>query len=145
MATSPQRTALSSTTANKSPSKPSTASSFSTASDASFTDPSAGSMAENQLQSEKEQNVKSMEYHRQVLKGKLEDDSALNKYVSPSDNIMSPCTQKLSALKGKQFGKAKPKSLFAQTAGKNVGTSGMGDEGNNRFAASGEKGAGKGA
>ena len=79
MPTSPQRTALSSTTANKSPSKPTPSTySFSPASDASFTDPSAaGGMPENQLQGEKdqEQKVKSMEYHRQVLKGKLEDDS----------------------------------------------------------------------
>ncbi|KAI1804836.1 hypothetical protein F4811DRAFT_552521 [Daldinia bambusicola] len=39
-------------------------------------------------------------------------------YVSPSDNIMSPCTAKLSALKGRAVGKAKPKSLFAQTSAK---------------------------
>lgn len=106
-----------------------------------------------------------------------------NKYISPSDNIMSPCTQKLSALRGKQFGKfvsrlsffsfvflsssllqpvfcvrsisfsdgcaaktgdfhsnrAKPKSLFAQTAGKNVGVTG-GDEDSNPFAGSAEQG-----
>ncbi|KAK6952346.1 hypothetical protein Daesc_006881 [Daldinia eschscholtzii] len=39
-------------------------------------------------------------------------------YVSPSDDIMSPCTAKLSALKGRAVGKAKPKSLFAQTSAK---------------------------
>ena len=108
-------------------------------------------MGENQAEEEK---VKSMEYHRQVLKGKLEDESyvplfqtpsfeikekeerakgkgkskgkgmkmdmliigwtirAANKYISPSDNIMSPCTQKLSALRGKQFGKFVPPFLF---------------------------------
>jgi len=59
---------------------------------------------------------------------------------------MSPCTQKLSALKGRQFGKCvslagaslneigerrltryrvKPKSLFAQTAGKSAGGRGI--------------------
>ena len=101
-------------------------------------------MSENQAEKD---SVKSMEYHRQVLKGKLEDESYVapssyplaqkqkkakdkaqkqgqdfkdgysadenitdknrvaNKYISPSDNIMSPCTQKLSALRGKQFGK----------------------------------------
>ncbi|KAI1765620.1 hypothetical protein GGR53DRAFT_260442 [Hypoxylon sp. FL1150] len=39
-------------------------------------------------------------------------------YVSPSDNIMSPCTAKLNALKGRVAGRAKPKSLFAQTSAK---------------------------
>ncbi|KAL8794862.1 MAG: hypothetical protein Q9195_002574 [Heterodermia aff. obscurata] len=139
--TSPPRTALSSTSANKSPQKPS-----------SSTDPTAAksseqAMGENQAGEEK---VKSMEYHRQVLKGKLEDESmdknrVANKYISPSDNIMSPCTQKLSALRGKQFGKfgfndrAKPKSLFAQTAGKNVGVTGV-EEDSNPFAGSEEQG-----
>ncbi|KAI2643415.1 hypothetical protein GGS21DRAFT_485934 [Xylaria nigripes] len=40
------------------------------------------------------------------------------KYVSPSDTIMSPCTAKLTALKGRQAGKAKPRSLFAQASAK---------------------------
>ncbi|TVY92237.1 hypothetical protein LAWI1_G002209, partial [Lachnellula willkommii] len=40
-------------------------------------------------------------------------------YISPSDNIMSPCTAKLSAYRSKQVGKAKPKSLFAKTSAKN--------------------------
>ncbi|KAL1675441.1 hypothetical protein EV122DRAFT_268382 [Schizophyllum commune] len=34
-------------------------------------------------------------------------------YVSPTDNMMTPCTQKLNAAKKKQFTKAKPTQLFA--------------------------------
>ncbi|KAI1809454.1 hypothetical protein GGS20DRAFT_590600 [Poronia punctata] len=125
-------------------------------------------------------DVKSMEYHRQVLKSKMEEEkygrhqkmstttttttttttgllgtttvtttakqapssmtnktktivknkailsadlgpnntSASQQYVSPSDGIMSPCTAKLTALKGRHAGKAKPKSLFAQASAK---------------------------
>ncbi|KAI0969674.1 hypothetical protein F4678DRAFT_463007 [Xylaria arbuscula] len=44
--------------------------------------------------------------------------SSVQQYVSPSDNIMSPCTAKLNALKGRSAGKAKPKSLFAQASAK---------------------------
>ncbi|KAI1437475.1 hypothetical protein GGR50DRAFT_645270 [Xylaria sp. CBS 124048] len=40
------------------------------------------------------------------------------KYISPSDTIMSPCTAKLTALKGRHAEKAKPKSLFAQASAK---------------------------
>lgn len=78
----------------------------------------------------------SLEYHRQVLKSKMEADkyafnpfplflstipdgpatmdanvvpfcydSSGNNYVSPSDEIMSPCTAKLNALRNKQVGK----------------------------------------
>ncbi|KAF7301629.1 hypothetical protein MIND_00728400 [Mycena indigotica] len=37
-------------------------------------------------------------------------------FVSPTDNLMTPCTQKLSAAKKKHFTKgAKPIQLFAQT------------------------------
>ena len=73
-------------------------------------------------------DVKSMEYHRQVLQSKLEESQyvfhfpsmlilySLNgtsdktprgkqTYVSPSDTIMSPCTAKLSAYRSKQVGK----------------------------------------
>ncbi|GMF75889.1 unnamed protein product [Aspergillus oryzae] len=46
--------------------------------------------------------IESMEYHRQVLQGKLESG---DNYVSPSDDIMSPCSKKLSDLKGKRFKK----------------------------------------
>jgi hypothetical protein len=49
-------------------------------------------------------DIKSMEYHRQVLASKMEEGQDA-KYVSPSDNIMSPCTAKLSAFRGKQIGK----------------------------------------
>ena len=41
-------------------------------------------------------------------------------YVSPSDNIMSPCTAKLKALRTKQVSKAKPKSLFAQASARKM-------------------------
>ncbi|KAI0408099.1 hypothetical protein F4802DRAFT_550513 [Xylaria palmicola] len=44
--------------------------------------------------------------------------SSSQQYVSPSDDIMSPCTAKLNALKGRHAGKAKPKSLFAQASAK---------------------------
>ncbi|CCF47555.1 hypothetical protein CH063_15902 [Colletotrichum higginsianum] len=94
----------------------------------------------NDLQATKD--VKSMEYHRQVLQSKMAQEKydhkpqthnaqsrALNSdvlnrsktYISPSDNIMSPCTAKLSALRNKQVGKVKPKSLFAQTSAKKLG------------------------
>ncbi|CAL5871808.1 uncharacterized protein PFLUO_LOCUS6061 [Penicillium psychrofluorescens] len=58
----------------------------------------------------------SMDYHRQMLQGKLEsDDKQPTAYVSPSDDIMSPCTKKLSDIKGKRFKNAgKPQSLFAK-------------------------------
>ncbi|KAK3945817.1 Spo12 family-domain-containing protein [Diplogelasinospora grovesii] len=68
-------------------------------------------------------DVKSMEYHRQVLQSKIEQDESKT-YISPSDNIMSPCTAKLNAFRNKQVGKVKPKSLFAQASAKKL-------EGNN--------------
>ncbi|KAK3997544.1 hypothetical protein QBC44DRAFT_68717 [Cladorrhinum sp. PSN332] len=61
----------------------------------------------------------SMEYHRQVLQSKMEQE-AEKTYISPSDNIMSPCTAKLSAFRSKQVGKVKPKSLFAQASAKKL-------------------------
>ncbi|TVY54382.1 hypothetical protein LCER1_G004964 [Lachnellula cervina] len=72
-------------------------------------------------------DVKSMEYHRQVLQSKLEEGQGKQTYISPSDNIMSPCTAKLSAYRSKQVGKiirAKPKSLFAKTSAKNLAVGG---------------------
>ncbi|KAL2111208.1 hypothetical protein VUR80DRAFT_147 [Thermomyces stellatus] len=60
------------------------------------------------------EKTKSLEYHRQVLQSKMETEQQRTQYVSPSDNIMSPCTAKLNALRNKHAGKAKPKSLFAQ-------------------------------
>ncbi|KAK2070756.1 hypothetical protein P8C59_005228 [Phyllachora maydis] len=64
-------------------------------------------------------DIMSMEYHRQVLQSKMELGGA-KQYVSPSDNIMSPCTAKLNAFRNKQVGKVKPKSLFAQTSAKKL-------------------------
>ncbi|KAL8861425.1 MAG: hypothetical protein Q9178_002298 [Gyalolechia marmorata] len=63
---------------------------------------------------------KSMEYHRQVLQSRLDEDQAKHTYISPSDMIMSPATKKLEALKGKRFGKGKGQSLFANTTSKNA-------------------------
>ncbi|KAM0804680.1 hypothetical protein BDR22DRAFT_885359 [Usnea florida] len=59
----------------------------------------------NQNNSNNNNKAQSMEYHRQVLQNRLEEDKAQRNYVSPSDTIMSPCTAKLSAYKSKQFGK----------------------------------------
>ncbi|TDZ22565.1 hypothetical protein Cob_v004495 [Colletotrichum orbiculare MAFF 240422] len=64
-------------------------------------------------------DVKSMEYHRQVLHNKMAQEKSKT-YISPSDNLMSPCTAKLNALRNKQVGKVKPKSLFAQTSAKKL-------------------------
>ncbi|KAL2001976.1 hypothetical protein VTN02DRAFT_891 [Thermoascus thermophilus] len=61
-------------------------------------------------------DVNAMEYHRQALQAKLASgDQSQGTYVSPSDDIMSPCTKKLSDLKGKRFKNVgKPQSLFAK-------------------------------
>lgn len=63
-------------------------------------------------------DVKSMEYHRHVLESRLKDDqyvptayfavcalmqSRAQKYVSPSDEIQSPATQKLSNFRNKNI------------------------------------------
>ena len=74
-------------------------------------------------------NVKSMDYHRQVLQSRIAEEKYVlpstnpqssdslprveanvdlycrgtQIYVSPSDTIMSPCTAKLSAMKNKRF------------------------------------------
>jgi hypothetical protein len=69
-------------------------------------------------------DVKSMEYHRQVLKSKLDEQQGQQQYISPSDNIMSPCTAKLSAYRNKQVGKAKPKSLFAKASANKLASGG---------------------
>ncbi|KAI9877608.1 MAG: hypothetical protein M1830_003316 [Pleopsidium flavum] len=107
---------------------------------------------------------KSMDYHRQVLQSRLDEDKFVSPplpsptlpstpskqtYISPSDTILSPCTQKLSAFKEKRFMKylpvpsltypspsppfptffhplsflpylAKPQSLFAKTSSKSM-------------------------
>lgn len=65
-------------------------------------------------------DVKTMEYHRQVLQSKMESQNSGNNYVSPSDEIMSPCTAKLNAFRNKQVGKVKPRSLFAQASTKRL-------------------------
>ncbi|MCJ1306937.1 hypothetical protein MMC25_000581 [Agyrium rufum] len=83
-------------------------------------DPNTTSPTKNHSKSLKDttSKPKSMEYHRQVLQSKMEDEQAQQTYISPSDTIMSPCTAKLSALKTKRFGqKSKPmQSLFAKQA-----------------------------
>ncbi|MCJ1412606.1 hypothetical protein MMC19_006703 [Ptychographa xylographoides] len=66
------------------------------------------------------EEVKSMEYHRQLLHSKLAEDGPKSTYVSPSDNIMSPTTAKLAGMKQKRFMSAKPQSLFAKTSAKNM-------------------------
>ncbi|KAJ9642830.1 hypothetical protein H2201_005413 [Coniosporium apollinis] len=71
-----------------------------------------------------DQKPMSMEYHRQVLESRLKDGQNQQTYVSPSDNIMSPATQKLNAFKSKQVNtmksKSKPQSLFAKTTSRNA-------------------------
>lgn len=80
-------------------------------------------------------NLNSLDYHRQVLQGKLEEGDKYvihphaeykiletnrtrnqASYVSPSDDIMSPCSKKLSDLKGKRFKKyvslSQPRTLL---------------------------------
>ncbi|PMD43645.1 hypothetical protein L207DRAFT_631711 [Hyaloscypha variabilis F] len=74
----------------------------------------------NAQQQEGKADVKSMEYHRQVLQSKLDEGKGQQTYISPSDTIMSPCTAKLSAYRSKQVGKAKPRSLFAKASAKNL-------------------------
>ncbi|OAA36283.1 Spo12 [Metarhizium rileyi] len=64
-------------------------------------------------------DVKSMEYHRQVFQSKMAAEPT-KQYVSPSDNIMSPCTAKINALRNKHASKAKPRSLFAQASAKKL-------------------------
>ncbi|KAF3916921.1 hypothetical protein ABW21_db0205450 [Orbilia brochopaga] len=62
----------------------------------------------------------SLEEQRKLLQQKLAEQAAnAEKFSSPTDNMMSPCSQKLAAHKKKQYGKSKPtllKSAFAQAA-----------------------------
>ncbi|KAF2142895.1 uncharacterized protein K452DRAFT_286531 [Aplosporella prunicola CBS 121167] len=69
---------------------------------------------------------KSMEYHRQMLESKMKNGQMEEQtYVSPSDGIQSPATQKLAAFKTKHgLKKAKPQSLFGKMASRNMGNSG---------------------
>ncbi|OAL02777.1 hypothetical protein IQ06DRAFT_292090 [Phaeosphaeriaceae sp. SRC1lsM3a] len=65
---------------------------------------------------------KSMEYHRQVLQSRMKSEQP-QQYVSPSDEIMSPATQKLQAFKTKHaMKKSKPQTLFKKTSSKNFET-----------------------
>ncbi|PFH58143.1 hypothetical protein XA68_14105 [Ophiocordyceps unilateralis] len=80
-------------------------------------DVNAPMMSEQQTSTK---DVKSMEYHRQVFQSKMAEDKS-GKYVSPSDNIMSPCSAKINALRNKHAAKVKPKSLFAQASAKKLG------------------------
>ncbi|KAI6785079.1 Spo12 family [Emericellopsis cladophorae] len=67
-------------------------------------------------------DVKNMEYHRQMFQSKMAEPS--QQYVSPSDNIMSPCSSKINALRNKHIAKAKPRSLFAQASKKRLQSDG---------------------
>ncbi|KAI2641757.1 hypothetical protein GGS26DRAFT_536770 [Hypomontagnella submonticulosa] len=104
----------------------------------------------------KQAPAKSLEYHRQMLQSKLNEekygtkanattratcdsntgahaattrvknpqmDNVANtdtardrqqQYISPSDNLLSPCTVKLNSLKGRAASRMRPKSLFAR-------------------------------
>ncbi|KZF22618.1 hypothetical protein L228DRAFT_268005 [Xylona heveae TC161] len=77
----------------------------------------------NMSQNDTKEAPKSLAYHRQMLEARMKDQPNEPSYVSPSDNIMSPCTQKLSAYKNKHFSKVKPQSLFA----KKLSTAGLDD------------------
>ncbi|KAL1836839.1 hypothetical protein VTJ49DRAFT_4603 [Mycothermus thermophilus] len=68
-------------------------------------------------------DLSSLEHHRQVMQSKMEQGEKTTTFISPSDNIMSPCTAKLSAFRNKQVGKkVKPKSLFARASAKKLGS-----------------------
>ncbi|KAI9693479.1 MAG: hypothetical protein M1820_009215 [Bogoriella megaspora] len=60
-----------------------------------------------QVQLASPQKVKQQSMHRQTLENTLKSDDekslAQNTYVSPSDTIMSPATQKLKAFKSKRL------------------------------------------
>ncbi|KAF5369862.1 hypothetical protein D9758_001090 [Tetrapyrgos nigripes] len=50
-----------------------------------------------------------------LLAKKMAKSQSNPSYISPTDNLMTPCTQKLNAAKKKHFSKpAKPVQLFAQ-------------------------------
>ncbi|KAJ5198822.1 Spo12 [Penicillium cf. griseofulvum] len=87
--------------------------------DATTAQPLADRSTNTHLKSDKTDvkgsDISSMEYHRQVLQEKVTGEEQPTSYVSPSDDIMSPCTKKLSDIKGKRFKNAgKPQSLFAK-------------------------------
>ncbi|KAF2028987.1 hypothetical protein EK21DRAFT_90204 [Setomelanomma holmii] len=69
--------------------------------------------------SPEKEKLKSLEYHRQVLQSRIDNEQS-QQYVSPSDEIMSPATQKLQAFKTKHaMKKSKPQTLFKKTSSKN--------------------------
>ncbi|RAR01930.1 e3 ubiquitin-protein ligase bre1 [Stemphylium lycopersici] len=64
-------------------------------------------------------DIKSLDYHRKVLQSRLNHEQE-QKYISPSDDIQSPATQKLAAFKAKHaMKKSKPQTLFKKTSSKN--------------------------
>ncbi|KAL0262178.1 hypothetical protein SLS55_003617 [Diplodia seriata] len=77
---------------------------------------------------------KSLEYHRQMLESRLKSGQLdpppridEQKYVSPSDGIQSPATQKLAAFKNKHgLQKSKPKTLFGKMSARNMENAGKG-------------------
>ncbi|KAH7390566.1 hypothetical protein BKA66DRAFT_459223 [Pyrenochaeta sp. MPI-SDFR-AT-0127] len=69
--------------------------------------------------SPEKEKPKSLEYHRQILQSRMEGEQT-QQYVSPSDDIKSPATQKLQAFKNKHaMKKSKPQTLFKKTSSKN--------------------------
>ncbi|OCK75117.1 hypothetical protein K432DRAFT_386391 [Lepidopterella palustris CBS 459.81] len=71
--------------------------------------------------SAEKEKPKTMEYHRQVLESRLKSGHAEQTYISPSDEIMSPATQKLNAFRNKHvMKKSKPQTLFAKASSKNL-------------------------
>ncbi|KAI9887809.1 MAG: hypothetical protein M1823_000331 [Watsoniomyces obsoletus] len=83
-----------------------------------------GSSNTNNINKPGASSSSTLEYHRQVLQSKLSDDKSNQQYISPSDNIMSPCTAKLSAYRSKHF-KAKPQSLFGKATSNGAKGSGV--------------------
>ncbi|KAF2637653.1 hypothetical protein P280DRAFT_471847 [Massarina eburnea CBS 473.64] len=69
--------------------------------------------------SPEKQQPKTMDYHRKMLQSQL-GAKKTTQFVSPSDDIMSPATRKLSAHRGRNILKnSKPKTLFMKTSTKN--------------------------
>ncbi|KAF1995107.1 hypothetical protein P154DRAFT_500773 [Amniculicola lignicola CBS 123094] len=65
---------------------------------------------------------KSLEYHRQILEARVKSGQT-ETYISPSDEIMSPATQKLANFRNKHaMTKSKPTTLFKKTSTKNFET-----------------------
>ncbi|KAF2114897.1 hypothetical protein BDV96DRAFT_646764 [Lophiotrema nucula] len=72
--------------------------------------------------SPEKEKPKSLEYHREMLHSRLKGGQT-QQYISPSDEIMSPASQKLTNFKNKRaMKKAKPQTLFKKTSTKNFET-----------------------